>query len=793
MPDYSAGVILAWRMAAAEAIASKHEFILREHLLMGLAALEAALVAATLDIPADHTSDSESAEAEIRRFTKFLRESNLDLARMRQKLRHLLGTGQRSEDAKETMHRDADCRAVFSWAVAYAPADAHAINAFHLLAALLSRPGVKVAQAIASGGGDVETMQQALLKELGLTEIPESPAAAKPAPSGPLSKYGVDLTALAEDGAIEPLIGRKNELLELVRALSRKTKNNPLLLGDPGVGKTALVRALASRIAERKVPASLQDKSIIELNLGAVIAGTRYRGDLETRITEILKETEARPEVILFIDEIHILVGAGASEGGVDAANLMKPALAGSTLHCIGSTTLAEYRKYFERDAALARRFQPIVIQEPSRSEALEILEGLRTHYEKHHGVRIDASALQSAVALSIRFIPSRKLPDKALDLLDEACTRVKIATLSFQSIDGELVSEKTVTGENVAQVVAERTGIPVARITSEGREKLLHMEESLSRRVMGQPGAIETIARLMTMARAGLRDPRKPVAVVLFVGPTGVGKTELAKALAEFLFGTEDDMIRIDMSEYKEKHSVSRLIGSPPGYIGHDEEGQLTGALRLKPYSVVLFDEVEKAHPEVCDLFLQLFDDGKLTDAHGRTVDGKNAIYIMTSTIAVPDAPGRKLGFGAQQEPALEEESEHRKLIQQTLSREFRTEFLNRIDEVVVFHPLTIESIQAVAMKLLERVRATLAEQDIQIRFSQDAIELIASKAYEPANGARPLARVIDRMVIGPLSRKTVAGEVRPGDSIDVVREGTAISFLIAERAEGVPPASQA
>ncbi|MGB8258906.1 MAG: ATP-dependent Clp protease ATP-binding subunit [Terracidiphilus sp.] len=784
----SPGVILAWQIAAQEAAAAGHEYIEREHLFIGLAKAESVIEEADQADVAARLADAPGLKDELRHLGDCFRSENIDLEKARRRVRHLIGQGEAKKSSSDVMHRSAACRDAFARAVEMAGEDAPVMHCLHLLAGLLAQPGMLVAQAVAYGGGDFEKLRRAAQKAM--TEYaPKPQQKAKTVPATVLARYGVDLTELAREGKIEPLVGRKKELIQLLRSMSRKAKNNPILIGEPGVGKTALVRALAQRIADGQVPSALASKRIVELNMGALVAGTKYRGEFEERLTQIVDEVRNNTEVVLFLDEIHTIVGAGGVAGGLDAANILKPALSSGDLRCIGSTTLAEYRKYFEHDAALSRRFLPLMIEEPSPDEALRILEELRERYETHHGVRIDPSALRAAVDLSCRFVLDRQLPDKALDLLDEACARVKIGSATFRSREDGSLEPPEITAETVAEVISEQTGIPVARLSAEGRSKLQGMAQALARRVVGQSEAIEKVTRMVTMSRAGLRDPNRPVGVFLFVGPTGVGKTELCRALAEFLFGSQREMIRIDMSEYMEKHSISRLIGAPPGYIGHDEEGQLTGKLRTKPYSVVLLDEIEKAHAEVCDLFLQLFDDGRLTDSHGRTVDARNAIFIMTSNAVETVRP---LGFVSPLSPAPaaapNPAEDERKAIAKDLSRHFRPEFLNRIDEVVLFRPLDAAAIHAIAEKMLARVAESVHGRGIEIEFAPEVVDLVARAGFDPANGARPLARVIDRLVNGPLSAELIGENVVPGDMlIATVQEGVVVfrrEELVHERA---------
>jgi ATP-dependent Clp protease ATP-binding subunit ClpC len=595
-----------------------------------------------------------------------------------------------------------------------------------------------------------------------------------------LDKFGRDITRLAKEGKIAPVIGRTIEILQLVRTLTRKTKNNPMLIGEAGVGKTAIVEGLALRIAQGKLTESLRDKRIIELSLASIVAGTKYRGEFEERVVRIVNECKEHPEVIVFLDEIHTLVAAGAAEGGMDAANILKPALARGEIRCIGATTITEYRKHIEKDPALERRFQPLMVSEPSVEDTLEILKRLKERYEKHHQVKITGSAIEAAVKLSVKFVTDRRLPDKALDALDEACTAVKVPILSmYGEKEAKLAKAGEVTAEDVAKVISKWTGIPVGQLTIEERERLLQMAEIIKKRVIGQDEAVEKIAEVVRMGRAGLKDSRRPTGVFLFLGPTGVGKTELTRATAGFLFGSESEMIRLDMSEFMERHSVSKLIGAPPGYVGYEEEGQLTGRLRRKPYSVVLLDEIEKAHPEIFDLFLQVFDEGRLTDSKGRTVDAKNAVFIMTSNIGTELYRKEPIGFKRLADKEVKED------VLAQLKKTFRPEFLNRLDEVIVFRPLEPQDLSRIAHNLLASLRKKLEEKGIIFDVEKEALDFVCQEGYDPMNGARPLARTIERLITKPLSEKIISGEFVTGDKVLVTVRDDKIVFTKVEENE--------
>jgi ATP-dependent Clp protease ATP-binding subunit ClpC len=642
-----------------------------------------------------------------------------------------------------------------------------------------------------------------------------------------LDQFGRNLTQLARELKLDPVIGREKEIERVMQVLSRRTKNNPVLIGEPGVGKTAIVEGLAQDIVKGEVPETLKGKQIYTLDLGALVAGSRYRGDFEERLKKVLKEIRTRGDIVLFIDELHTLVGAGAAEGAIDAASILKPMLARGELQTIGATTRDEYRKHLEKDAALERRFQPIYVEEPNVAHSIEILKGLRDRYEAHHRVSYTDDALVAAANLSDRYISDRYLPDKAIDLIDEAGSRMRIRRMTAppnvrevdekiaevrlrkeSAIDaqdferaaalrdeenqlrqererrerewksGEMDILSEVDEEEIAEVLSSWTGIPVFKLTEEETEKLLRMEDELHRRIVSQDDSIKAVSRAIRRTRAGLKDPKRPSGSFIFLGPSGVGKTELSKALAEFLFGDEDALVQLDMSEYMEKHTVSRLIGSPPGYVGYEEGGQLTEAVRRKPFSVVLFDEIEKAHPDVFNTLLQILEDGHLTDAQGHKVDFKNTIIIMTSNLGTRDIQkGPAIGFAARPDEKLTYEKMKDRVMEE-LKRSFRPEFLNRIDEVIVFHSLSREDVKNIVDLMMKRVREQLKSKDLDIELSDAVKELLAEKGYDPALGARPLRRTIQRMVEDPLSEKLLYREFRAGQTVIVDVQDGEITF---------------
>lgn len=630
-----------------------------------------------------------------------------------------------------------------------------------------------------------------------------------------LSQFGRDLTKLAKDGKIDPVIGRQKEIERVIQILSRRTKNNPCLIGEPGVGKTAIAEGLALKIVSGEVPELLKDKKIYSLDLTGMVAGTKYRGDFEERIKKVIDEVKNAKDVILFIDEVHTLIGAGSAEGAADAANILKPSLARGELQIIGATTIEEYRKHIEKDAALERRFQPVMVDEPSQEEAIEILKGIKDKYEAHHKVKITDEAIESAVNLSTRYIGDRYLPDKAIDLIDEAASRVRLRSYTAPSdlkeledkkksveaeklsavnaqeferaaalrdeerkLDKEIKDKKEnwhdmagkshdeVTPADIADIVSSWTGVPVTQLSTEESDRLLHMEDELHRRIVGQDEAVEAVSRAIRRGRVGLKDPKKPIGSFIFLGPTGVGKTELCKALAAAMFGDENAMIRLDMSEYMEKHTVSRLIGSPPGYVGYDEGGQLTEKVRRKPYSVVLFDEIEKAHPDVFNMLLQILDDGVLTDGQGRRVDFKNCIIIMTSNVGAKliSQKQKAFGFAAGAKELEQNEKEIKDAVMGELRNTFRPEFLNRVDDIIVFQRLTKENIKEIASRLLAVLQKRVEDMGIEVTFSDEAVSKIADAGFDDVYGARPLKRAIQSRIEDALSEEMLKGNVKKG-----------------------------
>ncbi|MEE9325571.1 MAG: AAA family ATPase [Dehalococcoidia bacterium] len=686
------------------------------------------------------------------------------------------------------------------------------IGSEHLLIAISGEQGGQSAKLLKDFGVDQEKIYQALEDIRGVQRVTDPRAESK---YRALEKYSRDLTEMARQGKLDPVIGRDEEIRRVMQILTRRTKNNPVVIGEAGVGKTAIAEGLAQRIVAGDAPDSLKGRRVIALDLPSLVAGSKFRGEFEERLKAVMDEIRAaQGEIVLFIDEIHNVVGAGAAEGAIDASNMLKPALARGELQCVGATTLDEYRKHIEKDSALERRFQPVYIEEPSLEDTIEMLKGLRPRYEAHHKIKIDDSALEAAVRLSHRYVTDRYLPDKAIDLIDEAASRLRIdmesAPADVKGMEKEiqkLLNEEeaasqrgdyeqasktkierlrleeecnkakeawqrekklddVVDEEDIANLIAQWTGIPVSRMLQGETEKLLHMEERLHERIIGQDEAVGAVSEAIRRARAGLKDPKRPIGSFIFLGPTGVGKTELVRALAEFLFDEEEAMVRIDMSEYMEKHTVSRLIGAPPGYVGYEEGGQLTEAVRRRPFKVVLFDEVEKAHPDVFNILLQILEDGRLTDGHGRTVDFRNTVVIMTSNLGTGELQRQAMGFQRGAQKASEEER-LRTAVEDALKKTFRPEFLNRIDEIIVFQPLTQEQIVLIVELLMNEIRKRLEERKIGVQLSQQAKEWLAKEGFDPMFGARPLRRALQRHVENPLSKRILAEEFREGDEI--------------------------
>jgi ATP-dependent Clp protease ATP-binding subunit ClpC len=724
------------------------------------------------------------------------------------------------------------------------------IGTEHMLLGLV-REGEGVAvQVLVSLGADLSRVRQQVIqllsgyqspggKEAAGAGVGQSSGAETPTGSPVLDQFGRNLTQLARERKLDPVIGREREIERVMQVLSRRTKNNPVLIGEPGVGKTAIVEGLSQKIVSGDVPETIKGKQLYTLDLGALVAGSRYRGDFEERLKKVLKEIRTRGDIILFIDELHTLVGAGAAEGAIDAASILKPMLARGELQTIGATTLDEYRKHLEKDAALERRFQPIKVEQPSLSHTIEILKGLRDRYEAHHGVTITDQAVVAAANLADRYIADRFLPDKAIDLIDEAGSRLRIRRMAtpadYKAIedeiakvrrDKEIAIEKqnfeqakklrekeeellqrkaakeqewraegvdlfdVVDEEVIAEVLANWTGIPVYKLTEEETAKLLRMEDELHKRVIGQEDAVKAVSQAIRRTRAGLKDPKRPSGSFIFLGPSGVGKTETAKTLAEFLFGDEDALIQLDMSEYMEKHTVSRLVGSPPGYVGYEEGGQLTEAVRRKPFSVVLFDEIEKAHPDVFNSLLQILEDGRLTDSQGRAVDFKNTVIIMTSNLGTADLRKASVGFAKTSEAVTYEKMKAK--VHEALKAHFRPEFLNRIDDVIVFHELSKDEVTEIIDLMIRRVQKSLESQGLGMELTQEAKYFVVDKGYDATLGARPLRRALQRLVEDPLSEKILWKEFRAGETIvvDVETDSeTGEPGIVFRSIEGIEP----
>ena len=696
------------------------------------------------------------------------------------------------------------------------------ISTEHILIAIVAERDGQASKILQSFGLDQEKIYQVLQDIRGGQRITDSHPESK---YKALEKYSRDLTMLAREGKLDPVIGRDEDIKRVMQVITRRTKNNPVIIGEAGVGKTAIAEGLAQKIANNDIPESLTDRKVIALDMGSLVAGSKFRGEFEERLKAVMDEVrQAQGEIILFIDELHTVVGAGAAEGAIDASNMLKPALARGELQCIGATTLDEYRKHIEKDAALERRFQPVFLKEPSIEDTIEILKGLRPKYESHHKIQFTDAALEAAAQLSNRYISDRFLPDKAIDLIDEAAARLRIESESYPAELNEMgqklrhfndeeesasqrgnyeqaaklraerlnieqqyqekreawFKEKKITSqveeETIADLISKWTGIPVSRMLEGEAEKLVHMEERIHDRVIGQDEAITAVSDAVRRARADLKDPNRPIGSFIFLGPTGVGKTELARALAEFLFDEENALVRLDMSEYMEKHTVSRLIGAPPGYIGYEEGGQLTEAVRRRPYQVILFDEIEKAHPDIFNILLQLLDDGRLTDSHGHTVDFKNTVVIMTSNLGSQEFQRQPVGFGTKESKS--DQKKKKSNIEHALKQAFRPEFLNRIDDIIIFEELTEGQLQQIVGLMLDEIKKRLDERKITVSLTDEAKSWLVKEGFDPTYGARPLRRAIQRFVENPLSKKILQGEFREGDDIRAELEEDSLVF---------------
>jgi ATP-dependent Clp protease ATP-binding subunit ClpC len=787
-------------LAQEEARFLNHNYIGTEHILLGL------------------LNEGEGIAAQA------LESLDIDLASVRDEVVKIIGQGQQSPSGHIPFTPRA--KKVLELSLREALQLGHNyIGTEHILLGLIREGEGVAAQVLQQLGAELQKVRQTVIQLLsgpgGSEEQQPKTAGAggrESTSSGStvLDQFGRNLSQSAREGTLDPVIGRTREIERVMQILSRRTKNNPVLIGEPGVGKTAIVEGLAQRIVSEEVPENLKGKNLYTLDLGALVAGSRYRGDFEERLKKVLKEIKNRGDIVLFIDEIHTLVGAGAAEGAIDAASILKPMLARGELQTVGATTLEEYRKYLEKDSALERRFQPVQVEEPSLTDTIDILMGLKDRYEEHHSVRFTDQAIVSAANLADRYLADRFLPDKAIDLIDEAGSRMRIHRKSdvpeILEIDGKLAvirkdKSDAVGGENyeraanlrdeertllleraereaafdeggwvideeeIAEVLAQWTGIPVHRLTEEETARLVHMEDEMHKRIIGQQDAITAVSKAIRRTRAGLKDPRRPSGSFIFLGPSGVGKTETAKALTEFLFGQEDSLIQLDMSEYMEKHTVSRLVGSPPGYVGYDEGGQLTEAVRRKPFSVVLFDEIEKAHPDVFNTLLQILEEGRLTDAQGRTVDFKNTVIIMTSNLGTRDIHKKAVGFHMEDEQMTYEHMKER--VTEELKKQFRPEFINRLDEIIVFHELTMDELKEIVDLMLRRVRDQLAAQHLDLALTDDAKEYLGTQGYDPELGARPLRRAIQRLLEDPLSERVLLGEFKAGTTILVSYDG--------------------
>ena len=789
---------IAWSIAEIEASAAGFDAILPHHFWIGCCK----------GCDLDCAKFLHNAKPDIQRQQSQIAKDFLDVrdalaagianpSTLRRALRGRLGKN--GEPTPRPLHRDPVLRAAFVAGKHIAEIAGGAAKPVHVLFSLLRTSDPLFDGCLASIGADKKVLAEALercvlaegfaaegadancrvLDPLGKPARdakPEAKAEAKPKKPSALAYFGRDLHRLAKDGKLAPVIGRKPEMLKIAQTLLQSRKNNVILVGEAGVGKTGIVEGLAQRIAQGKVPEELKSTRIIELSMSLLVAGTKYRGEFEERMQAVIKEASADSNIVLFLDEIHTLMGAGKVGGSMDAANILKPALARGEIRVIGATTIAEYRLHIEKDAALERRFQKVDVEEPTPEEALEILRGIRSRMEEHHGIKITDGAISAAVEWSVRYLPDFRLPDKAIDLLDTACAQARFLTFSGKGsiAAGTAAPHGLVDREQIAAVVASRCKIPVGTLTEDEGQRLRSMEEALGRRVKGQDAAIKTVSEAVRLARTGLGNPNRPVGSFLFVGPSGTGKTELAKALAEFLFHDESSLIRFDMSEFMEEHSVSKLIGAPPGYKGCDEEGQLTGKVRTRPYSVVLFDEIEKAHPRVLDIFLQIFDEGTLTDASGRKCSFRNAVIILTSNLGSGELAAKKeMGFGAKPEDAAEIQERMDERIKSAIKKHLRPELVNRLSSIVQFHQLAPSNIREIVGKCLAALNARLADRQIVVSLSPEVVDLLVKEGFSPEYGARELERTIERLVSKPLAEAIFAGSIKSGPVVASLKNG--------------------
>ena len=782
MPIYTESILFIWQIAAGEAVWQKHEFIEKEHFFIALCKVHEFLhedVKRKLRLKLD----IEAVKKEIKPVISAFSACHINPPYLRRRIRAILVEGNCERNEKKVIHRSEECKVYFKKAEEIAERESSAfLYPVHLFKAILLEPGPFIKQALQ----DLKTSPEALLNALkerkpvpvGVGGRPKDEEVPKSKETSFLDRFCRDLTALASKEKLSPLIGRRDELLEIIRVLLRTRKNNPVLIGEAGVGKTAIVEGLAQRIASGNIYPELRNKRLVELNLSSLVAGTKYRGEFEEKLERILKELKDNPDIILFVDEIHNVISAGAAEGALDAANILKPALARGEIRCIGVTTIAEYRRYIEKDSALERRFQPILIEESSLEETEQILNGLKKEFEERHKVIIREEAIESTVKLCARYLTEQRFPDKAITVLDDACVQKKVGTVSFH---GELGDERAVINErDVAEVVAKRSGVPLEVLISDEKEKYLHLEERLNQRIIGQKRAISIISQALKKAAAGLSDPKRPLGVFLFIGPTGVGKTATAKALAEYLFGSEEALIRFDMSEYMERHSVAKLIGAPPGYIGYEEEAQLTRQLRTRPYSVVLFDEIEKAHPDVSNLFLQLFDEGRITDNKGRTINARNAVFIMTSNIGGELYARNPLGFQNLNGPGSEDL--WREVIKE-VKKFLLPEMINRLG-IVPFRALKEEDLLEIAKNIIEEFKKErLSGKKISMDIEEDALRFICKKGYELAFGARHLGRAIEELIVTPISEMILNNELTLGSKVKITLQDRNIMVMKEEQ----------